>query len=538
MTPAKVCHILPGNNKNTQMLFLLQILNQLFINFCFFVHYSVINTGYIIARKDEYCIKRAVRSKWMFVPGKDDVISSDETYKSGEGQTDRVNGEYHYKNGYTQKIYSDAHYVREEDSTVPHRYYTPPERTPKEPREPKAPRKNPGRAGGFARTLCLCLACALLGGLGGGAYVASRLKERVDALQQGVSELQEQSLAQNNASPVAATALGDSGEMPASSIYDNACRHVVGISSQVAYTNLFGMTSSSAVTGTGFIVSENGYIVTNYHVVEYAYSGGQGLTVMLHDGSSYAAEIVGVEESNDIAVLKIDAANLAAATIGDSDSLTVGDTVYAVGNPLGELEFSMTTGHVSALDRVIKTEESSDSINMFQLDAAVNSGNSGGPVYNTRGEVIGVVTAKYSDTGVEGIGFAIPINDAVSIAQDLIDKGYVTGKAYMGVKLDERYTAMYSQYYGMPMGAYVYSVDADSSAEKAGLRPGDIITRLGDMEVSCYDDLSSAVKNFSAGDTTEVGVYRAGEELELSITFDELTPDSTYDSPVRVLPAG
>ncbi len=538
MTPAKVCHILPGNNKNTQMLFLLQILNQLFINFCFFVHYSVINTGYIIARKDEYCIKRAVRSKWMFVPGKDDVISSDETYKSGEGQTDRVNGEYHYKNGYTQKIYSDAHYVREEDSTVPPRYYTPPERTPKEPREPKAPRKNPGRAGGFARTLCLCLACALLGGLGGGAYVASRLKERVDALQQGVSELQEQSLAQNNASPVAATALGDSGEMPASSIYDNACRHVVGISSQVAYTNLFGMTSSSAVTGTGFIVSENGYIVTNYHVVEYAYSGGQGLTVMLHDGSSYAAEIVGVEESNDIAVLKIDVANLAAATIGDSDSLTVGDTVYAVGNPLGELEFSMTTGHVSALDRVIKTEESSDSINMFQLDAAVNSGNSGGPVYNTRGEVIGVVTAKYSDTGVEGIGFAIPINDAVSIAQDLIDKGYVTGKAYMGVKLDERYTAMYSQYYGMPMGAYVYSVDADSSAEKAGLRPGDIITRLGDMEVSCYDDLSSAVKNFSAGDTTEVGVYRAGEELELSITFDELTPDSTYDSPVRVLPAG
>lgn len=538
MTPAKVCHILPGNNKNTQMLFLLQILNQLFINFCFFVHYSVINTGYIIARKDEYCIKRAVRSKWMFVPGKDDVISSDETYKSGEGQTDRVNGEYHYKNGYTQKIYSDAHYVREEDSTVPPRYYTPPERTPKEPREPKAPRKNPGRAGGFARTLCLCLACALLGGLGGGAYVASRLKERVDALQQGVSELQEQSLAQNNASPVAATALGDSGEMPASSIYDNACRHVVGISSQVAYTNLFGMTSSSAVTGTGFIVSENGDIVTNYHVVEYAYSGGQGLTVMLHDGSSYAAEIVGVEESNDIAVLKIDAANLAAATIGDSDSLTVGDTVYAVGNPLGELEFSMTTGHVSALDRVIKTEESSDSINMFQLDAAVNSGNSGGPVYNTRGEVIGVVTAKYSDTGVEGIGFAIPINDAVSIAQDLIDKGYVTGKAYMGVKLDERYTAMYSQYYGMPMGAYVYSVDADSSAEKAGLRPGDIITRLGDMEVSCYDDLSSAVKNFSAGDTTEVGVYRAGEELELSITFDELTPDSTYDSPVRVLPAG
>ncbi len=298
------------------------------------------------------------------------------------------------------------------------------------------------------------------------------------------------------------------------------------------------MTSSSAVTGTGFIVSENGYIVTNYHVIEYAYTGGQDLTVILHDGTRYGADIVGVEESNDIAVLKIDAANLSSAELGDSDSLTVGDTVYAVGNPLGELEFSMSTGHVSALDRAIKTDESADSINMFQIDAAVNSGNSGGPVYNTRGEVIGVVTAKYSDDGVEGIGFAIPINDVAPIAQDLITTGYVTGKAYMGVKLDERYNAMYSQYYNLPLGAYVYSVDPGSSAEKAGLRSGDIITRLGDMDVSCYDDLSRAVKDFSAGDTTEVQVYRAGEELSVSITFDELTPDSTYDSPAKVLPAG
>ncbi|MEI3101774.1 MAG: S1C family serine protease [Oscillospiraceae bacterium] len=209
-----------------------------------------------------------------------------------------------------------------------------------------------------------------------------------------------------------------------------------------------------------------------------------------------------------------------------------------MGNPLGELEFSMSTGHVSALDRAIKTDESADSINMFQIDAAVNSGNSGGPVYNTRGEVIGVVTAKYSDDGVEGIGFAIPINDVAPIAQDLITTGYVTGKAYMGVKLDERYNAMYSQYYNLPLGAYVYSVDPGSSAEKAGLRSGDIITRLGDMDVSCYDDLSRAVKDFSAGDTTEVQVYRAGEELSVSITFDELTPDSTYDSPAKVLPAG
>lgn len=474
----------------------------------------------------------------MFVPGENDVINSDESYRPGESQTDRVNGEYHYKNGYTQKIYSDAHYVREEDSTVPPRYYTPPEKAPREPKEPKTPRKSPGKAGSFARTVCLCLVCALLGGLGGGAYVASRLTERVDALQQGMTELKEQTLAEDGSTFASATAAGEAGTLPASTIYDRACRQVVGITTEVAYTNLFGLTSSSAVTGTGFIVSENGYIVTNYHVIEYAYTGGQDLTVMLHDGTRYSASIVGVEESNDIAVLKIDAANLSPADLGDSDSLTVGDTVYAVGNPLGDLDFSMSTGHVSALDRVIKTDENVDSINMFQIDAAVNSGNSGGPVYNTRGEVIGVVTAKYSDTGVEGIGFAIPINDAASIAQDLITNGYVTGKAYMGVKLDERYTSMYSQYYGMPLGAYVYSVDPGSSAEKAGLRPGDIITGLGDADVSCYDDLSSAVKSFSAGDTTEVRIYRAGENLTVSITFDELLPDSTYDSPAKVLPAG
>lgn len=474
----------------------------------------------------------------MFVPGENDVINSNESYRPGESQTDRVNGEYHYKNGYTQKIYSDAHYVREEDSTVPPRYYTPPEKAPREPKEPRAPRKSPGKAGSFARTVCLCLVCALLGGLGGGAYVASRLTERVDALQQGMTELKEQTLAEDGSTLASATAAGEAGTLPASTIYDRACRQVVGITTEVAYTNLFGLTSSSAVTGTGFIVSENGYIVTNYHVIEYAYTGGQDLTVMLHDGTRYSASIVGVEESNDIAVLKIDAANLSPADLGDSDSLTVGDTVYAVGNPLGDLDFSMSTGHVSALDRVIKTDENVDSINMFQIDAAVNSGNSGGPVYNTRGEVIGVVTAKYSDTGVEGIGFAIPINDAASIAQDLITNGYVTGKAYMGVKLDERYTSMYSQYYGMPLGAYVYSVDPGSSAEKAGLRPGDIITGLGDADVSCYDDLSSAVKSFSAGDTTEVRIYRAGENLTVSITFDELLPDSTYDSPAKVLPAG
>ena len=170
---------------------------------------------------------------------------------------------------------------------------------------------------------------------------------------------------------------------------------------------------------------------------------------------------------------------------------------------------------------------------MFQFDAAVNSGNSGGPVYDAQGRVIGVVTAKYSDTGVEGLGFAIPINDAASIANDLITKGYVTGKAYMGVRLDERYNSMYSQYYGMPLGAYVYSVDAGSCAEAAGLRAGDIITALDDNKVENMNDLKQAIKQYSAGDTAEITLYRANEELKMLITFDEARPDSTADSPAR-----
>ncbi len=174
----------------------------------------------------------------MYVPGKNDVINSDESYRPGESQTDRVKGEYHYKNGYTQKIYSDAHYVREEDSTVPPRYYTPPEKPQKEPREPK-PRREKSRAGSFARTLCLCLVCAVLGGLGGGSYVASRLTERVDALQQGMTELKEQAtLAKENGTLASATAAGDAGTIPASTIYDRACRQVVGITTEVALHQL------------------------------------------------------------------------------------------------------------------------------------------------------------------------------------------------------------------------------------------------------------------------------------------------------------
>ena len=224
-------------------------------------------------------------------------------------------------------------------------------------------------------------------------------------------------------------------------------------------------------------------------------------------------------------MLKIEATGLNAVRFGNSDSISVGETVYAVGNPLGELDFSMSTGHVSALDRLITSDESGVPINMFQIDAAVNSGNSGGPVYNAAGEVIGIVTAKYASTGVEGLGFAIPINDAARIASDLITNGYVTGRAYMGILIKDTYNSyqgrIYSSYSNLPQGAYVDSVESGSSAEKAGIRADDIITALGDQKVASSSELTVALHSFSAGDTTTVTVYRDGGEITLTITFDE-----------------
>jgi serine protease Do len=324
--------------------------------------------------------------------------------------------------------------------------------------------------------------------------------------------------------PVASTELA--AGRPLAQLYELACKQVVGITTEVTYQNFFGQTSTSAVSGSGFILSDDGYILTNYHVIEYADKGGYAISVMLHDGTRYEAAIVGSEESNDIAVLKIEATGLTPVTLGNSDAIRVGDEVHAVGNPLGELEFSMTNGYVSALDRIITTESGGDAINMFQIDAPVNSGNSGGPLYNAAGEVIGVVTAKYQSSGVEGLGFAIPINDAVRIAQDLITKGYVTGKAYLGVSIETQYNAMYAQYYNMPLGAYVAGVEAGSCAEKAGIQAGDVITRVGDTTVESYSDLRQALKAFSAGDTAELEVYRADRSIVVTLVFDEAKPSN------------
>ena len=431
--------------------------------------------------------------------------------------------------------YADAGYVPASDAGAMPKSYSFTAQAERKPKKEKRAR----RGMGAAAVIALCLVCAILGGLAGG-YALRLFAKDTPAVEQTVPDRGTDAAPDSTVLTVASagTSKGvttnevrSGGEMSATDIYYNlALNQVVGVKTEITYTNIFGYTSKGAVSGSGFIISEDGYILTNYHVIEDAVSGGYDVQVLLHDGTSYIATVIGYEPDNDVAVLKIDAAGLSAAVIGDSNSMLVGEKVYAVGNPLGELEYTMTDGMVSALDREISSTDSktgqTKTINMFQISAAINSGNSGGPVYNARGEVIGISTAKYSDTGVEGLGFAIPINDAVRIAKDLISDGFVRGKAYMGISVGT-VTASAAQYYGLVQGAIVGSVEEGSCAEAAGLKESDIIVAIDGKEITSGNELISAKKHYSAGDTAVLKVYRESQYIELTITFDEETPERT-----------
>ena len=299
----------------------------------------------------------------------------------------------------------------------------------------------------------------------------------------------------------------------------NAC---VGIATQIT-TNVWGQVASASASGSGFILTSDGYVVTNNHVVE----GATSVTVKLYNGDEYDAEIIGTDEMNDVALLKIDATGLQAVTIGDSDQIEVGEEVIAIGNPLGELTFTMTAGVVSALDREINTD--GKPINMLQTDVAINSGNSGGPLFDMNGNVIGITSAKYSGStssgaSIEGISFAIPINDALRVIYDLQQYGRVTGRAYLGVTVKDLDSSTGATY-GLPTGPMIRSVEEGGCAEKVGLQEGDIIIGFNDAEISSYTDLVAALNKCKAGDTATIKVFRAGAEVETSITLDERPTD-------------
>ena len=291
-------------------------------------------------------------------------------------------------------------------------------------------------------------------------------------------------------------------------------------------------TSEGEGAGTGFLISEEGYILTCNHVV----SSATAISVVLTNSTSYEAELVGSDEDLDVAVLKVKNAGdtkFPYVVLGDSDQLTVGDSVTAIGNALGTLANTLTTGVVSALDRAISMSDGT-AMSLLQTDCTVNSGNSGGPLFNQYGEVIGIVNAKYSssNTGytseatIEGIGFAIPINDVQDILSDLMKYGYVTGKPYLGITVSTVSSVTAQQYSNMVVGAYVNSVEKGSCAETAGLQTGDIVTQVDGKDITTSAELIDAKNTHKAGEEMTLTVYRDNDYTTLKVTLDEEQPDT------------
>ena len=370
---------------------------------------------------------------------------------------------------------------------------------------------------GAARFVALGLCCALIGGLagGGGVLAYNHFAGGSTTIYQGSAPTTAVNLASVDGHTV----------LTPEEIYAANLGAAVGVNGDVT-TNAWGYTVRNAVSGSGFVISSNAtssYIVTNYHVINNV----QDIKVFFANGDSYDATLVGGEEDNDIAVLRIEVGNLQTVTLGDSDALNVGENVYAIGNPLGELTFTFTGGYVSAKDRSV-TMSDGTVMNMLQTDTAINNGNSGGPLFNEYGQVIGIVSAKLSsssssEASVEGLGFAIPINDVRDMITSIIENGYVTGKPSMGILLDDVPQA--AQQYGVPAGAEVLAILDGSCADNGGLQVGDIITAVNGTEVSGSSDLQSAVSEFSAGDTVTLSIYRNGETTTVDVTLDEENTD-------------
>ncbi|WP_294471975.1 trypsin-like peptidase domain-containing protein [uncultured Intestinimonas sp.] len=373
------------------------------------------------------------------------------------------------------------------------------------------------KKGGGAKVAALCLVCALVGGMVGGGGVAIA----TGALDRGSTTIYEGT---RTPTTVSVANITGSELLTAPEIYAAYVGSTVGITTEIVTTNGWGQPVSSAAAGSGFVITQDGYILTNYHVIEDANS----IQVAFVDGTTYDAELVGGEEENDIAVLKINATGLTPVIIGDSDNVRVGEQVVAIGNPLGELTYSMTQGIISARDRSI-TMENGEVMNMLQTDTAINSGNSGGPLFDMYGQVIGITSAKLSGSSsssatIEGLGFAIPINDVKDMVADIMENGYVTGKPYLGITVSTVPQTV-AERYGISQGALVESVDPASCAAAAGLQEGDIITALNGTTVVSSAELIEQKKNYQAGDTVTMEVERDGASLTLTLTFDEDTPE-------------
>ena len=389
-------------------------------------------------------------------------------------------------------------------------YHSSPAPSPAGPEIPVRDMKPAKKKGGWVKIAAFALACALVGGAAGGGAVwfAGRSGGETEIVR-----------ANHPTTQVTLRTVDGKTAMTDPEVYAANVNSVVSIrTSATAGYNFYGQPVQNASAGSGFILTKDGYIATNYHVVKNA----ETVKVTLYNGDTYDAAFVNGDEDYDIAVIKINAENLQAVTLGDSSALNVGDRVLAIGNPLGELTFSMTGGMVSCVDRAINVDGTP--FNMIQTDASINPGNSGGPLFNQYGEVVGIVSAKYSQssngTTVEGLGFAIPMNDVFSMVKDIMTNGYVSNRAYLGITpqtLTEGTAAQF--HYDVTSGVFINYVEPDSAADKAGLKMGDVITKVDDTDIKSVEDLNLAKKKYSAGDTATLEVYRPDGSVTVEITW-------------------
>lgn len=393
-----------------------------------------------------------------------------------------------------------------------------------QPPKSKKGRRSPGRL--IALILCVCLIGVAIG-IGGtltvdkllmhwsgsnaptGATEAQPTEATDDSFTILEGEWHSPTVDPDNVDPAAPMSPAD--------VYETTVSSTVGITTSVTTTNYWGQTIAVPAAGSGFILTDNGYIITNHHVIEDADS----ITVSFYDGSSAPATLIGSDEANDIAVLKVEKTGLKPVVVCSSDNMRVGDDVVAIGNPLGELTFSLTTGIISALDRDV-TMSNGITMSLIQTDCAINSGNSGGALFNMYGQVIGITNAKYSSspnrTSIDNIAFAIPFDDVQEIIESIIKNGYMA-KPYVGISVVDVDAS--AQIYGLPVGAAIQTIVEDSPAEKAGLQVSDIVTHANGKEITSKNQLITMIKKSKVGDELELTVYRRGVTMNITVTIGE-----------------
>ncbi|MCQ2558600.1 MAG: trypsin-like peptidase domain-containing protein [Oscillospiraceae bacterium] len=406
-------------------------------------------------------------------------------------------------------------------------YHSIPSAQPQPQAEAAKPTKQKNLTG---KIIALALCCSLLGGAagaGGVMLISSLSKQQPEIVEpaqlpENAAEKEEETASlvyegQREAAIIENVKVSTGKLLTPAQVYAASVNSTVGITTQMVSTNYWGYTTNSAASGSGFIFTDDGYIITNYHVIE----DSSTVTVTTYDGTAYNAAVIGFSEENDVAVLKVDAKGLTPVVLGNSDLMNVGDDVVAIGNPLGELTFTLTAGAVSALNREI-TLSSGVTMNLIQTDCAINSGNSGGALFNLYGEVIGITNAKYasssSGASIDNIGFAIPMNSVRELIEEIIRTGYTT-KAYIGVQVTNVSDQALS--FGVPAGAVIAAVTENSPAMEAGLKENDIITAANGTEITSSSDLVQFVGSCAIGDKIELTVYRERETITLQLVVGE-----------------